>query len=175
LLWSPHQVRSRILTMYKSKCAQLKQDLSRQPFVSLTADAWRSGKHHSFLVITVHYTTDRYVSVSKVLSFRRFHGRHFAPRVKKHLEREERKTESLRFMGGELIPEPDDEDSTNNEDIDSDLNDYPYNNNNDNPDTDDNADVSVDQVDDNDSSDVESIDEDDDHHHHHHRSAANNR
>ncbi|CAF0998011.1 unnamed protein product, partial [Didymodactylos carnosus] len=157
---SAHQVRSKILTMYKSKCAQFKQDLSRQPFISLTADAWRSGKYHSFLVITVHYTTDRYVSVSKVLSFRRFYGRHFAPRVKKHLERVINWFDIKHTIVA--IITDNDEDSTNNEDIDSDLNDYRYNNNNDNPDTDDNADVSVDQVDDNDSSDVETIDEDDD-------------
>ncbi|CAF4309927.1 unnamed protein product [Rotaria socialis] len=85
----PHanMVRQTMKHLYTNKLAQLREDLKEIPYVSLTTDLCRRPKKHHYLCVTIHYVDTNYLNVSKVLSFRRFHGRHFGQRVRNHLVR----------------------------------------------------------------------------------------
>jgi hypothetical protein len=85
----PHgnTVRGEMKNQYAAKLLELREELNEIPYVCLTTDLWRRPKKHHYLCVTVHYCDSNYVNKSKVLSFRRFHGRHFAQRIRNHLIR----------------------------------------------------------------------------------------
>ena len=85
----PHEnkVRRTIKKMYSLKLLELREELNRIPYVCLTTDLWRRPKKHHYLCVTVHYVDEHFQNISKVLSFRRFHGRHLSPRIRRHLNR----------------------------------------------------------------------------------------
>jgi hypothetical protein len=74
--------------LYSEKMFELREQLKLVDSVALTLDLWkRKFSHHHYLCITVHYVDDAFNNVSKILSFRRFHGRHLAKRIRTHLTR----------------------------------------------------------------------------------------
>ncbi|CAF3102323.1 unnamed protein product [Rotaria sp. Silwood2] len=85
----PHAntVRQTMKHLYANKLLKLREDLKQIPYVSLTTDLWRRPRKHHYLCVTIHYVDTNYLNVSKVLSFRRFHGRHFGQRIRNHLIR----------------------------------------------------------------------------------------
>ncbi|CAF4024027.1 unnamed protein product [Adineta steineri] len=85
----PHEnvVRAKIKKLYSTKMLQLQEELYEVHYVCLTADLWKRPKGHHYLCMTIHYVDRNYRNVSKVLSFRRFHGRHLSSRIRRHLTR----------------------------------------------------------------------------------------
>ena len=86
----PHSrtVRRSLKRSYTNKLHELCRELQSIQYVALTTDLWkRSGRQHHYLGITVHFVDADFQSVSKILSFQRFHGRHFAKRIRSHLIR----------------------------------------------------------------------------------------
>ncbi|CAM2730347.1 unnamed protein product, partial [Rotaria socialis] len=55
--------------------------------VKFTALLYQLSKDKVPPLVTIHYVDTNYLNVSKVLSFRRFHGRHFGQRFRNHLVR----------------------------------------------------------------------------------------
>lgn len=85
----PHRntVQRKIRRLYSNKLSELKEELNSILYVSLTADLWKRPKGHRYLCVTVHFVNEYYQNTSKVLSFRRFHGRHLSTRIRRHLNR----------------------------------------------------------------------------------------
>ncbi|CAF4876508.1 unnamed protein product, partial [Rotaria sp. Silwood1] len=85
----PHEntVRTTIKNLYSTKLSELQEELKQVHDVCLTADLWRRPKQNHYLCVTVHYLGRNYRNISKVLSFRRFHGRHLSTRIRRHLTR----------------------------------------------------------------------------------------
>ncbi len=85
----PHEVtvKRTIKKLYTTKLLELQEELKRVHSVCLTTDLWRRPKKHHYLCVTVHFVDDNFKNVSKVLSFRRFHGRHLSKRLNNHLNR----------------------------------------------------------------------------------------
>lgn len=86
----PHSqtVRRNIRRLYTSKLFELCKQLQPIRYVALTTDLWkRPSRQHHYLGVTVHFVDKEFQSVSKILSFRRFHGRHLAKRIRSHLIR----------------------------------------------------------------------------------------
>ncbi len=83
----PHSrtVQRNVKRLYSDKLHVLYTQLQTIQTVAITMDLWkRQGKHH-YLGITIHYVDKDYNNVHKVLSFRRFHGRHLSKRIRMHL------------------------------------------------------------------------------------------
>ena len=85
----PHAntVKRAIKNLYSTKLLELQEELKRVHYVCLTIDLWRRPKKHHYLCVTFHYVDRNYRNISKVLSFRRFHGRHLSTRIRTHLTR----------------------------------------------------------------------------------------
>ncbi|CAF3754519.1 unnamed protein product [Rotaria sp. Silwood1] len=80
-------VKRPIKKLYSTKLLELQEELKQVHYVCLMADLWRRPKKHHYLCVTVHYLDLNYRNVSKVPSFRRFHGRHLSTRIRRHLTR----------------------------------------------------------------------------------------
>ena len=85
---SSRTVQRNLSRLYQKKRAELKKTLASLPFISITADLWRSARNRSFLCMTTHFMLDEtFILHSKVLSFRHFHGRHLSCRIRAHMHR----------------------------------------------------------------------------------------
>lgn len=76
----PHSrtIQRNVKRLYSNKLHVLHTQLQTIQHVAITTDMWkRTGKHH-YLGVTIHYVDQDWNIVHKVLSFRRFHGRHLA-------------------------------------------------------------------------------------------------
>ncbi|CAF1691015.1 unnamed protein product, partial [Adineta ricciae] len=71
--------------LYDEKKKALIEQLANIPCVSITADTWCSSRKHHYLCVTVHFISQNYEQHGTVLSFRRFHGRSFAIRLRRHI------------------------------------------------------------------------------------------
>ncbi|XP_076295239.1 uncharacterized protein LOC143216244 [Lasioglossum baleicum] len=71
----------RINKLYDETRDKIKTDLGNVEYVCTTADIW-SGKHRSFLGVTVHWITENYERKSAALGCRRFRGTHSYDRIK---------------------------------------------------------------------------------------------
>ncbi|CAF4506038.1 unnamed protein product [Rotaria socialis] len=87
--FGPHErtVQRSLEHLYSEKLCELQKKLKDIPWVSLTTDLWRRPKKHHYVCVTVHFVDKNYKNISKMLSFQRFHGRHFAKRIQIHLLR----------------------------------------------------------------------------------------
>lgn len=86
---SPHvnTITTRIRKLYSEKIFELQEELNSISDVCLTTDLWKRPKGHHYMCVTVHYVDQHYENITKVLSFRRFHGRHLSTRIRRHLDR----------------------------------------------------------------------------------------
>ena len=84
---SSRTVQRRLTKLYRKKKEDFKTELAQTSQLSLTADLWKSKRNRHFLCITVHYTSDDFVPKSKVLSFKKFTGRHYAKTIRAHMEK----------------------------------------------------------------------------------------
>ncbi|XP_076284781.1 uncharacterized protein LOC143211202 [Lasioglossum baleicum] len=71
----------RIDRLYVEMTEKIKSDLSTIPYLCTTADIW-SGKHRSFLGVTVHWIADNYERKSAAIACRQFCGTHSYDRLK---------------------------------------------------------------------------------------------
>ena len=55
--------------------------------VSITLDLWKSSRSHHYLCMTVHWIDSNFLVHGKVLSFRKFKGRHTSSRLRRHVKR----------------------------------------------------------------------------------------
>lgn len=87
--FGPHErtVQRTIKRLHSTKLFELRERLRHVEGVALTADLWKRPNQHHYLCVTGHFADINYDIVSTVLSFRRFHGRHLAPRLENHLRR----------------------------------------------------------------------------------------
>ncbi|CAF1527176.1 unnamed protein product [Adineta steineri] len=122
---------------------QLQEELFEVHYICLTADLWKRPKRHHYLCVTIHYIDRNYRNISKVLSFRRFHGRHLSTRIRRHLtrvvnssinnnEHQEASNNELivdKQLNGELDEDDDDDEeetsaiSSDEDDLNSDMDD----------------------------------------------------
>ena len=85
---SARTVTRNLAKLYVKKQQDLKAELAEVPYISITADLWRSSRNRCFLCITSHYILpNTYESCGRILSFRHFHGRHFGSRIRLHMLR----------------------------------------------------------------------------------------
>lgn len=82
----PRTVQRNVKRLYTMKLNEFYKERQTIKYVGLTTDLWkRPGQQHHYLGVTVHYVDKDFQNISKVLSFRRFHGRHFSKRLRSHL------------------------------------------------------------------------------------------
>ena len=74
--------------LYGECRAQLRETFKKIEHIALTTEIWMNSRRTHFLFITAHYYDDQMRYSSKVISFRRFHGRHLAVRLKAFITRE---------------------------------------------------------------------------------------
>lgn len=84
---SSRSVRRGLSRMYSQKIQSFKEELAEVPAVSITLDLWKSSRSHHFLCITVHWFDSNFYFHGKVLSFRKFKGRHISSRLRRHVKR----------------------------------------------------------------------------------------
>ena len=87
--FGPHErtVQRTIKRLHSTKMFELRERLRHVEGVALTTDLWKRPKQHHYLCVTAHFVDMNYETVSTVLSFRRFHGRHLSRRIRIHLLR----------------------------------------------------------------------------------------
>jgi len=87
--FGPHErtVIRTIKRLYSAKMFELQERLRHVESVAITTDLWKRPKKHHYLCVTAHYVDMNHEIISKVLSFRRFHGRHLSRRKRTHLIR----------------------------------------------------------------------------------------
>ena len=84
---STRTVQRHLANLYTKQKEDLKAGLSKVSSVSVTADLWKSQNSRHFLCITMHFIDNDFMSNSKVLSFKKFVGRHCAKNIQEHMER----------------------------------------------------------------------------------------
>ena len=84
---SSRTVQRRISQLYSEKYQEFKNELAETTNVSITVDLWRSKNGHHYLCITVHWIDSNFNLKAKVLSFRKFKGRHLSLRIRRHMKR----------------------------------------------------------------------------------------
>ena len=85
--FGPHErtVQRKIKEIYANKLTELRETLKNVQYACLTTDLWRRPRQHHYLCVTIHYVDENFGIVSNILSFRRFHGRHLAKRIRNHI------------------------------------------------------------------------------------------
>ena len=69
-------VQRQLSKLYLEKYHDFKNELADVANVSITLDLWKSSRSHYYLCITVHWIDSSFYVHGKVLSFRKFKGRH---------------------------------------------------------------------------------------------------
>ena len=78
-------VQRNLKTLYNDKKKALIQQLKNIQHISITTDTWCSGRKRHYLCITTHFVSSDYELRGTILSFRQFHGRSFAMRLRRHI------------------------------------------------------------------------------------------
>ena len=78
-------VQRRLTKLYIKKKEEFKKELSKISSVSITTDMWRSKNNRHFVCVTVHSMDEKFICRSYVLSFKKFHGRCIAKKLRSHL------------------------------------------------------------------------------------------
>ena len=84
---SSRTVQRRMSKLYSEKYKDFKDELAEAANVSITADLWQSKKRHHYLCVTIHWVDSKFNLKAKVLSFRKFKGRHLSHRIRRHIKR----------------------------------------------------------------------------------------
>lgn len=84
---SSRTVQRRICKLYSEKYQHFKSELAEATNLSITIDLWRSKKGHHYLCMTIHWIDSKFNLKGKVLSFRKFNGRHLSLRIRRHMKR----------------------------------------------------------------------------------------
>lgn len=84
---SSRSVQRTLGKLYLEKHRALKAEIVEVPNVSITIDLWRSARCNHYLCITIHWLDANFNLSGKVLSFRKFKGRHLASRIRTHMKR----------------------------------------------------------------------------------------
>ena len=84
---SSRTVQRRVAKLYVTKHRDLKNEIAQVPHLSITIDLWRSARCHHYLCITAHWLGTSFNLRGKVLSFRKFKGRHLSSRIRTHMKR----------------------------------------------------------------------------------------
>ena len=84
---SSRTVQRKLSKLYLEKHRNLKEEIAQVPSVSITIDLWRSARRDHYLCITMHWLDGTFNLQGKVLSFRKFKGRHLAKRIRVHMKR----------------------------------------------------------------------------------------
>lgn len=78
-------VQRNLKQLYNEKKRLLKEQLANVQYVSITSDTWCSSRKRHYLCVTAHFITPNYEQRGTILSFRQFHGRSFAIRLRRHI------------------------------------------------------------------------------------------
>ncbi|CAF1443075.1 unnamed protein product [Adineta ricciae] len=78
-------VQRNLKTQYNIKKEAMIQQLKNIQHISITTDTWCSGRKRHYLCITAHFVSSDYEQRGTILSFRQFHGRSFAMRLRRHV------------------------------------------------------------------------------------------
>ncbi|CAF1582881.1 unnamed protein product, partial [Didymodactylos carnosus] len=84
---SSRTVQRMLAKLYFQKQEDFKIELAKVPNVSITADLWQNARRRHYLCMTVHWLDSNFHLKGKVLSFRKFKGRHLAIRIRLHMKR----------------------------------------------------------------------------------------
>ncbi|CAF1202668.1 unnamed protein product [Adineta ricciae] len=84
---SSRSVQRQLKKLYFKKQCDFKNELTEVENVSITTDLWRSNRCHHYLCITAHWLNSNYQLKAKILSFRKFNGRHLSARIRRHIKR----------------------------------------------------------------------------------------
>jgi hypothetical protein len=84
---STRSVQRTLAKLYVKKKEEFKTELAHVPNLSITVDLWKSGNRVHYFCMTVHWLTSSFDLKGKVLSFRKFRGRHTASRIRAHMKR----------------------------------------------------------------------------------------
>ena len=91
-----HKTRKHIIERYKQYRKELAQRFKNESNIAFTTDLWKNRKRMHFVTLTAHVLTKDFESLSFVASFRSFHGRHLAKRIKAFLLNEVRKLKIIK-------------------------------------------------------------------------------
>ena len=69
-------VRNQLLRMYELKSIKIKDVLSRQRWISYTADLWTSPWKVPYFGVTAHWINDDWKKEEVMIAFNRVEGRH---------------------------------------------------------------------------------------------------
>jgi hypothetical protein len=84
---SSRSVQRKLSNLYSEKQHDFKNELGEVSNLSLTADLWKSKRCHHYLCMTIHWLDSNFNLKGKVLSFRKFKGRHVSHRIRVHMKR----------------------------------------------------------------------------------------
>ena len=91
-----HKTRKHIIERYKQYRKDLAQRFKNESNIAFTTDLWKNRKRMHFITLTAHVLNKDFESLSFVASFRSFHGRHLAKRIKAFLLNEVRKLKIIK-------------------------------------------------------------------------------
>jgi hypothetical protein len=84
---SSRTVQRKLSKLYFEKHHEFKNELAEVPNLSITVDLWRSTRCHHYFCMTIHWLDSNFKLKAKVLSFRKFKGRHLSHRIRRHMKR----------------------------------------------------------------------------------------